>query len=807
MKRTLHWLLIAVSVIGLCACGDDDTQDSGNGATVEVSTKAISEITATTAVSGGVITGEDGASVSARGVCWSKSSAPTTSDFKTSDGSGLGEFTSKLTGLENGVVYYVRAYAVSGKNTVYGDARQFTAGAATPTVTTAQATEVEYRTAVGGGTVDDPGASEVTACGICWSTSENPTTDDDNVEGDPEETTFSLPMENLSSGTTYYVRAFATNSAGTGYGAQVSFTTKEESLVTIEDAAFRQYCLDNFDLDYDGKLQASEAVEVTEINCSDLGITSLKGIEHFTNLRSLLANDNPLSAVDLSQNRKLTRLELIRTAFETLTVSDLPVLESLLCDGLKENVVGTLKSLTVKDCPALKEVFCQENSLSTLVFTDCPELALLRCNTNQLTAVDLSGCPKLEEFYAWDNQLASLDLSGNKALKLLELQRNRFTTLEVADMPDLQHIWCDGLHKENGEDVVGCITTLAVRNCPKLEELFCQENSISSLTVSGCPGLIKLCGWRNALTTLDLTGCESLATLQIAANQLSTVTLKGCAALDLLDIPDNRLTSLDLSDCINLRETWMQGNPTLTSLDLSKNNALQIFRCMATGIKSLDLSNHAYLTSVWCDGCGMESISVNGCPQLNELKCQNNLLTSLDVKGCPKLSIFWGDTNNLSEADFSGCGELTECNIQINKTLSVLNVTGCTKLKTLSAWDCGIKALDLSTNDNLELVQVNDNKLTSLAVHGKKLHDVHCVRNQLTSFTATDAPALIVIWIHDNLLTSLDVSQCAPAMNVLGIYAPGNPAENTNPLKTLYIKSGQTFVERYVPETAQTIVK
>ena len=84
MKRTLHWLLIAVSVIGLCACGDDDTQDSGNGATVEVSTKAISEITATTAVCGGVITGEDGASVSARGVCWSKSSAPTTSDFKTS---------------------------------------------------------------------------------------------------------------------------------------------------------------------------------------------------------------------------------------------------------------------------------------------------------------------------------------------------------------------------------------------------------------------------------------------------------------------------------------------------------------------------------------------------------------------------------------------------------------------------------------------------------------------------------------------------------------------------------------------------
>lgn len=807
MKKTLHGLLIALLVIGLNACGNDDTKDPDNGANVEVTTKAVTEITATTAVSGGSITGDSGAAVSARGVCWSTASAPTTADFKTSDGSGTGEFTSKLTGLENGVVYYVRAYAVSGKKTVYGEAKQFTAGAATPVVTTAEVTEVEYRTATGGGTVEDPGASDVTACGICWSTSENPTIEDDNVEGDPEEATFSLPIENLSSGTTYYVRAFATNDAGTGYGAQVSFTTKEESLVEIEDAAFKQYCLDNFDLDYDGKLQASEAVEVTEINCSDLGIASLKGIEHFTNLRTLMANDNPLSSIDLSKNQKITRLELIRTSFESLTVSDLPALESLLCDGLKDNVVGSMKSLAVKDCPVLKEIFCQENSLETLSFTNCPELALLRCNTNRLTAIDLSGCPKLAEFYAWDNQLASLDLSSNKALTKLELQRNKFTTLETSDMPELQHIWCDGLHTENGAEVVGSITTLTVRNCPKLEELFCQENSISSLIVSGCPGLIKLCAWRNVLTTLDLTGCESLATLQIAANQLSTVTLKGCTALDLLDIPDNRLSSLDLSDCINLRETWMQGNPMLTALDLSKNNALQIFRCMATGIKNLDLSNHAYLTSVWCDGCSMESLSVNGCPQLNELKCQNNSLTSLNVKGCSKLGIFWGDTNKLSEADFSGCGELTECNIQINKTLTALNVTGCTKLKTLSAWDCGLKALDLATNDNLELVQVNDNKLTSLAVHGKKLHDVHCVRNQLTSFTVTDAPALTTIWIHDNLVTTMDVSECALNMNTLGIYQPDDPTAHTNPLQTLYVKNGQTFTERFVPGTTQIIIK
>lgn len=85
-------------------------------------------------------------------------------------------------------------------------------------------------------------------------------------------------------------------------------------------------------------------------------------------------------------------------------------------------------------------------------------------------------------------------------------------------------------------------------------------------------------GWRNRLASLDLSGCTSLTECKVAANRLARASFRGCAALDLLDIPDNALAELDLSGCGALREIWLQNNRTLTSLDLSDNTNLQIFR-------------------------------------------------------------------------------------------------------------------------------------------------------------------------------------------------------------------------------------
>lgn len=105
----------------------------GNLATL--TTLPMGNITATSAVSGGNITGGGGTPVTQRGVCWSTAPNPTTANNTTSDGSGVGSYASTLTGLTAGATYYVRAYATNSAGTAYGNQLQFTAGGGAGNIT------------------------------------------------------------------------------------------------------------------------------------------------------------------------------------------------------------------------------------------------------------------------------------------------------------------------------------------------------------------------------------------------------------------------------------------------------------------------------------------------------------------------------------------------------------------------------------------------------------------------------------------------------------------------------------------------
>lgn len=100
-----------------------------------LTTTGISAITSSTASSGGNVTSNGGAAVTARGICWSTSQFPTTSDSFTSESGTTGAFTSNLTSLSAGTLYYVRAYATNSVGTAYGNEVSFTTLSATSTTT------------------------------------------------------------------------------------------------------------------------------------------------------------------------------------------------------------------------------------------------------------------------------------------------------------------------------------------------------------------------------------------------------------------------------------------------------------------------------------------------------------------------------------------------------------------------------------------------------------------------------------------------------------------------------------------------
>jgi len=190
-----------------------------------LSTTAATLITGNSVTAGGNVTLQGGAAVTARGVCWSTSSSPTIAlSTKTSDGNGTGIFTSAITGLTPNTTYYVRAFATNNGGTSYGTEVSFQT-ATTPSLTTTLASNIASTTATSGGNISSDGRATVTARGVCWSTNPSPTIYDSRTSDATGTGSFTSALTVLFSSTTYYVRAYATNSVGTAYGNEQTLTT------------------------------------------------------------------------------------------------------------------------------------------------------------------------------------------------------------------------------------------------------------------------------------------------------------------------------------------------------------------------------------------------------------------------------------------------------------------------------------------------------------------------------------------------------------------------------------------------------
>jgi phosphodiesterase/alkaline phosphatase D-like protein len=110
-----------------------------------------------------------------------------------------------------------------------------TVSAIVPTVTTTAASAISSTTASSGGNVTSNGGANITARGVCYATTGNPTTSNGKVAGGTGTGGFTGNLTGLSPSTTYYVRAYATNSAGTAYGSQISFTTSAVPAAVVTD--------------------------------------------------------------------------------------------------------------------------------------------------------------------------------------------------------------------------------------------------------------------------------------------------------------------------------------------------------------------------------------------------------------------------------------------------------------------------------------------------------------------------------------------------------------------------------------------
>lgn len=218
----------------------------------EFTTISPSFITATTAISGGLVSFDnDRPDATSRGVCWNDFPNPTISDNKTLDGVGKGSFTSTLTELKPFTTYYVRAYITNSEGTRYGNELNFTTQNGVIGIITDAVGSITSTTVTFSGAISGDGGSQIAERGFCWSKTANPTITDTKVVVVGGTGTFTKEISGLDANSTYFVRAYATNGFGTVYGNEQNFTT----LVGVPKACFE--CVSNV------------GYRVTFANCSD----------------------------------------------------------------------------------------------------------------------------------------------------------------------------------------------------------------------------------------------------------------------------------------------------------------------------------------------------------------------------------------------------------------------------------------------------------------------------------------------------------------------------------------------------------
>ncbi len=200
-----------------------------------ITTTSVTEISYTTATSGGDVTSEGGVPVVSEGVCWNTSADPTIADSKTAESGGSIAFTSKLTQLTPNTLYYLRAYATNSAGTGYGNQVTFTTSQIeVPVLTTTAITSITQTTAMSGGNITDDKGGSVSEKGICWGTETNPTIANSKTSDGSGTGNFSSSISGLSVNSTYYVRAYAINNAGTGYGNVISFKTRFGDIILFK---------------------------------------------------------------------------------------------------------------------------------------------------------------------------------------------------------------------------------------------------------------------------------------------------------------------------------------------------------------------------------------------------------------------------------------------------------------------------------------------------------------------------------------------------------------------------------------------
>lgn len=503
---------------------------------------------------------------------------------------------------------------------------------------------------------------------------------------------------------------------------------------SVPDPNFEQALIDlNLDRtsptdEIDGVVGFEFISDVEELDVSFENISDLTGIENFTSLLELSANNNNLTSVNLSSNQNLTKLFIQGNDLTQLDVSNLSSLQIL---------------------------WCQSNELTNLSLPTSSSLQRLECQMNNLTSLDLSNAESLERIYAQNNQLSTLDFSANTLLEEITVDNNNLTSINIENCALLEKVEFNN----------NALTDLEIVDKPNLFRILLQFNDLTSLTVRNVDS-------GNFNFNINLLGNDNLTCVEVSdpdesTNEWTNVESQvffstDCSSTggETVSIPDpyfeDYLESIgagngidfdglaDLASVQSLTSVDLSGLGTVESLEgIEFFSSLTSLNASGNSIESVDLSLNTPLTFVNLSDNLLTNIDVSNNTNLTSLNVANNNLTTLDVSNVSNLEILRCASNQLTELDVVANTALTELNCSSN-SLTQLNLLSNVNLEQLYAESNSLEYLDLSQNASLNTVTVIMNSLMGLNL---KNGNNTAISN--ASFAAFDNPALSCIQVDD----------------------------------------------------------
>ncbi|MBQ6311628.1 MAG: hypothetical protein IJK74_08810 [Bacteroidales bacterium] len=395
-------------------------------------------------------------------------------------------------------------------------------------------------------------------------------------------------------------------------------------------------------------------------------------------------------------------------------------------------VQGPLASLDLRQNTALKLLIVNFNDITSLNIEGLTQLEGLECCYTKLPEIDAYGLSSLQDLNATNNTL----------LKKINIsQCTSFTTLDIANTLNLEHFECAktkltklNLSYQPHLSYVNC------SYCSVLEELDLSESKVSnSITWANCPAMKRFLFSNTELATWP---AEDFA----GFSYLEEVDLNG----------SNYAGTLDLSDKGHLKKLDAGNNQLLTGITVAERAPIEDFACANSGVTSLDIERLSLLNNFNCANCeDLESLTVKNCKISN----------SVAWTGCDELktlNLYGTEIISWPAGDFNVFPALEDLNISYTNYVYALDMSCNGGLKYLECEKAGISSINVSGLPELVFINCSKNSgLTSLNLSGlARLKALDCRECGISTLNLTGCSALFNLYCAQNNIETLDLQPC-----------------------------------------------